>query len=147
MAADPFDLSLELESAWLTGIPKKLQGMKRRELVAVMRLAATENGVSFSAAASALGQSPSGISKIAAKLVQVKWVTITRATDNHKQKLMTATSKAQLAMVALGGNLGAVILTAVVPRRRSKADRDADGARRLYGDRSLHDPPSEGQEA
>lgn len=79
MAMNPYEVYLEMESAWRSGIPKELQGMRPKELVTLIRLAAAEKGVSQGAAASALGQSESGMSRITAKLVGAKWVTVARS--------------------------------------------------------------------
>ena len=137
MAADIFDVYLEMESAWRTTIPKKLQGLKPRELVDLVRLAKAENGVSQGDAASALGQSPTGMSKIAAKLVQHKWIVVTRSTDNHKKNLLTATSKAHMAMAGLEGKFASAMHTPVAPPARPKPDKKADAKKRMYGDRTL----------
>jgi DNA-binding MarR family transcriptional regulator len=146
MAVNPYDVYLAMESAWLASIPKGLQGMRPKELVTLMRLAGAGEGVSQGDAASALGQSPSGISRITAKLLERKWVTVERSTDNHKQKLITATSKARLAMNALEGKLAAAMQATVAPLARTKTDKNADAVRRLYGPRTLFTTSIEGEE-
>lgn len=115
MAVNPYDVYLEMESQWRSGIPKNLQGMRPKELVTLIRLVAAEGGVSHGAAASALRQSDSGMSRITAKLLERKWVTVARSTGNHKQKLITATTKARLAMDDLEGKLAAAMRTPVPP--------------------------------
>jgi hypothetical protein len=66
-------------------------------------------------------------------------VTVARSTDNHKQKLITATTKARLAMDALEGKLATAMQAAVTPHPRLKAQKNAD-ARRIYGTWTLFTP-------
>jgi DNA-binding MarR family transcriptional regulator len=146
MAVNLFDLYVDMESAWRTGIPKSLRGMKPKELIDVFRLAAAENGVSQGAAASALAQSQWGMSKITAKLVREKWMTVTRSTENHKQKLMSVTPKARLAMDILEEKLAAAISPIIPTRASRKAEREAAAARRLYGTHTFFNPPLEAEE-
>jgi DNA-binding MarR family transcriptional regulator len=133
MTVNPYDVYLEMESAWRSSIPKRLQGMEPKVLVKLLRLAATAEGISQGAAASELGRSQSGMSKITAKLVREKWVTVTRSTDDHKQKLMTTTAKARLAMDTLEGKLTAAMKGTDTRRVIQKAE----GLRRQYGNRTL----------
>jgi DNA-binding MarR family transcriptional regulator len=119
MAVNPCDVYVEMELQWRSGIPKELQGMKPRELVTLMRLAVADGGVSQGAAASALRQSQTGMSRITAKLLGRKWVTVARSTDNHKQKLITATTEARLAMDALEGKLAAAMKSGSGSGKRS----------------------------
>jgi hypothetical protein len=143
MAVNPYDIYLEMESAlsaWSLGIPKGLQGMKSKDLVKLVRLSAVGKGALQADVASALGQSESGMSRITAKFLEAKWVTASRSTDNHKQKLITATTKARLAMGALEGKLAAAMQPAVAPPARPKTDKSEDAVRRLYGTRTLFTP-------
>jgi DNA-binding MarR family transcriptional regulator len=146
MVGKPYDVYLEMESAWRSSIPKRLQGMKPKELVKLIRLATAEKGVSQSAATSALGQSQSGMSRITKKLVREKWVVVTRSTVNHKQKLMNATPKAQLAMDTLEGKLAAAIQGAVGSRTAPKTDKRGDVLRRQFGTRTLFTPSVKSEE-
>jgi DNA-binding MarR family transcriptional regulator len=116
MAVNPYDVYLEMESAWRSSIPKRLQGMEPRILVALLKLAAPAEGISQGAAASGLGCTQWGMSKIKGKLVREKWVVVRRSTSNHRQVLMTTTPKARLAMNILEAKLAAAMKRTVPPR-------------------------------
>jgi DNA-binding MarR family transcriptional regulator len=141
MAVNPYDVYLEMESAWRAGIPKRLRGMKPEEVVKLVRLAAAEKGVSQGTAASALGQSQSGMSRVTAKFVEAKWVMVTRSTDDHKQKLITATPKARLAMETLKGKLAAAM-----KGKDTRRTSQEDALRRQHGGRTLFTPTVECEE-
>jgi len=137
MADKALGVYLELDAAWRSSIPKKLQGMTAETLVEVLRLTAETKGISQSDAAAAVGQSQSGMSKIATKLTQEKWVTLTRSANDPKQKLMTITAKAESVMATLGGKLAAVTKDKAALRRLEKAEQKAELLKEQYGGRNL----------
>ena len=143
MATDPFDTYLEMESVWQSKIPKRLQGIKPRILIALLNLAAPAEGISQSAAASKLGLTQWGVSKISRKLIGERWVTVVRGTKpNHRQKLMTTTPKAGLIIKQLQAQLGGAMTRSVVPKAGSKK-RPHPGM--PANARSLFDPPTDDQ--
>lgn len=121
MAVNPYDVYLEMHSAWQSKIPKKLQGMKPRILIALLKLAASAEGVSQSEAASRLGLTQWGVSRVSKKLIRERWVTVVRRTKpNHRHKVMTTTPKAGLIIEQLQAQLGAAMSRSVIPKAISK---------------------------
>ena len=146
MAVDGYEVYFKMRSVWRSSIPKRLQGVDPRKLIAMLRLAASEGGISQGAAASRLDLRRWGLSKIKKKLVREGWVTVQRSQTNHREKVMTTTPRAQLAMNILEAKL-AVAMTAAAGRgARPKAGTTADALKRQYGDRSLLAAMNENQQ-
>ena len=135
MAPNPYDVYLEMASAWQSRIPKGLQGMKPRILIELLKLAASGEGASQSEAASKLGLTQWGVSKISKKLASERWVTIRRSESNHRQKLMITTARAQTVMDALRSDLSSVLRAGPSTKRLSGTPRpiDAEAAQMQAG--------------
>ena len=141
MTLDGFEVYFEMRRAWRSSIRPPLRGMEPRTLVALVKLAGREGGIPQAEAASRLKLRRWGLSKIKKKLLKEQWITEQRSQINYKEKVMTATPKAQFILETLQVQLTAASKPKV--RGKSKLDRARS---MLPGDGlSFFDPPVDDQ--
>jgi hypothetical protein len=106
---EAFDALVRTWSVWWSKVPDRLARQESSLVVRLLTLGLRQGGISQSELKQELGIAQPRLSKLMVKLLKIKWIKVQRSETDRRVWLMTTTAAAQDRMVALKGDLAAVL--------------------------------------
>ena len=124
------DLFVKMSAMWRNRVPPTLVHESPGTLTRILELGLVSPGVSHSAMRPKLGLNQPEMSKITERLVQARWVEVTRSKKDRRLKLITATAAGRKFLSSLKADLNALLSAEEVRQASSQQPKPSRPASR-----------------